>query len=184
MIAIVLGIVVGLLIALGPWSILAEPVNHLNDTLVQGGYSCLDWLLGFGGPELAAHPISNVLQIVFSIAMPGVVAVVLVATAKAAAKIRRMVSAILLILAFSSFIYMSAGDAITLSIIALLLACLLSLGQGLVITLPLVALATVMAVSYGTLIWTGNTPAIGRGALELSMYTQGNGIQEIGRAHV
>lgn len=177
MIAAVLGIVAGLLIALGPWSILAEPVNHLNDTLVKGGYSFLDWTLGLGGPELAAHPISDVLQIFFSTAMPGVVAVALVVAARAAAKVRRMVSSILLIVAFSSFIYMSVGDALTLSILALILAALLSLGQGLVITLPLIAFATVMAVTYGTLLWTGNAPAVGRGALELTAFTDGNGLQ-------
>lgn len=174
--AAVLGITFGVLVVFGPLSFLAAPIDALNEAFVKWGYEGLNFLLGLGGAEVTEHPASLVVQVLFSTAMPGVIACLLVAAGKGAKTLRRAVSSLLLIAAFTSFIYLPAGEAVALSICAVIVTVILSIAQGLFLTVPLISLATVLGLRYAVLLWEGTLPAIGRGAIQLATFTEGGGL--------
>lgn len=177
MIAAAAGIALGLLIAFGPLSFLSEPVDSLNESIVNGGYNALEWIFSFSGFDQVPHPVMEVTQIVFSTALPGLAALALVVAAKAANKIRRMVSIIVLVCAFSSFLYLPGAQAVALSIGALIVVGIMSVGKGAFVTVPLIVLATLIGVRYGMAIWGGGMSSIGRGAINISEMTQSNDLE-------
>lgn len=174
--AAIIGISVGLLVVFGPLSALAAPANNLNQLIVEWCQQATNFLVGLGGASAEEHPVGRVLQVVLSTAMPGIAAVALVVAGKGASNIRRMFSAVLMVAAFSSFIFLPLGQAFLLCIFALVASSILSLASGVLLTVPLVALATILGASYGLSMYAGDIPAISRGAIELAGFTDGEGL--------
>lgn len=168
MLYVIVGLVVGLAIALGPLGFLQSPFDSLAGFFVGATADLLAATLGELGELSNTTQLVTVLSVVLSTVIPGVVALGLVLLSRAAKKVRQNVSVIVVALALVSFMFVPWEVSLGLTVVALVFGVASSLASGVLVVLPLVALATILGVRYGVLLWNGESPEVAQGAQTLA----------------
>lgn len=164
---VLLGIVVGLLVALGPLDFVQTPFDAVANFLVGTTKDILAALF-VKVPSGGVYDTGLILTVLFGALAPGLVALVLVTVSKAAKRMRQSLCLIALLGAFGSFFVLPAGKAFVLLVLVAFLGIVVSLLQGAALSFPLMLLATILGIRYGVLIWDGSASEVSEGALFLS----------------
>lgn len=174
---LVLGLVLGLLVAFGPLGALSAPFDSLNTSMVTASHELLEALYGQLGSGVAQSPAAHAFQICLSVALPGIVGAALVVAAQAVQKTRAAVLMTLLLGALLSFFVLPFGQALGLAAVAGLLALLTVVTSNGVVPMVLVMMATLLGARHVVMVWTGGNPEVGPGAIELASITGGMGVE-------
>ena len=165
---VILGVLAGVAVAIGPLSFLKAAVDGVAVSLVSATASAVSQLLR-SAPFLDDHEhLVEVFAVALAVAVPGAVALGLILVARAAATMRRAVTAAALLAACASFAVLPAAQAVLLLVFVLLAGGLAVLVEGAVVAAPLAALATVLTVRFVVLIWTGSSSEVVQGSMRLA----------------
>lgn len=168
MLFIVLGVVVGVAVALGPLAFLSAPVDRFVNALVADVEHVLRSGL-HGTPYLAHEPrLVTVLSVLIGVLAPGIAALGLAGLARVSVSGRRALSAIALVAGLAGLFVFPAKDSVPVLIGALVVGALASFLTGALVTAPLAGLATIIEVRYGVELWHGKSSAVAAGAHRLA----------------
>lgn len=167
-----IGVVVGLLVAVGPLGMVRDPTRRISDTIVASVSDALSWVLGHL-PYADEHPkVVTVLAVLAAVTTPGIAALVLVWASGAAQTVRNALGVIVSLASLGSFLVLEPSQAGTLVIAALAAVVLLLTPVIFVARAGLWALATVIASAHLVQLWNGQAPPIAEGAQILASMTQ------------
>lgn len=175
MLFVIIGIALGLAVALGPLAFLYAPFDALSNFLVGATGDLVAGLLGKLAGVEHTEGVVVALSAVLGAATPGAVALGLVLTSRATKKVRQGVAALAVAIALGGFFFLPAADALILLVLACIFGILAGIFEGVVLTVPLLALATVLGVRYGVVLWTGEASEVAAGAAALAGLTSESG---------
>jgi hypothetical protein len=169
MVFVLLGLGIGLALALAasPVPALIGPVDAVSGWLLDAGHRLVSAALELTGLP-ADGLLLQVLAMTLGAMVPGLVCLVLMTAARAAAGARRAVAGVLLVAALATFAILPAGQALLLVVVALAVSALLSLATGTVLVLPMVAVATVLGTRTVMVVLGGSSVEVTGGADLLS----------------
>jgi hypothetical protein len=171
MIFVLLGLAVGLAVAVGPLGFLQSPVDRLTNDLVLAVDRPINRVLA--DVHLSRHhqSLAASLAVLVATLTPGITAVLLAELAHASKKARQLASALLVAGALGSFFVLSTGGATGLLGAAVVLALASRVLTGAVLTTPLVALVTIIGARYLALLWHHSSSVVQSGATTLAVST-------------
>jgi hypothetical protein len=165
---VILGIILGLLVSLGPLSALAAPVDWVTNWLVGVGGDMVTNAVARLGHVPQTSKLALTLSAVLGAMTPGLIALTMVVAARGAKAFRRGAAAVAVLIALVSFLLVPVPQAVLLLVLALIVGVLPSVFNGMFITVPMLTIATVLAVRYGVLLWHGESNEVTAGALKLT----------------
>ena len=162
MLFIVVGIVLGLGIALGPVSVLSSPVASVSASIVEYGSQLAAKVLELASALPHTETLILLATPLAGVAVPGFMALSLAFVVKGSDALRRAFAVLVLIAAAFSFVVLSPGKAFSILVLAGAFAALSSLVSGVIVKLPLATLISAMAATIGLQMFHGTNPAIAK----------------------
>ena len=145
---LLVGIVVGIAIALGHLAYFAGAAASLSSTAERlvgsAGHRIITEAASHGAPRRSVLGLTAVLALL----VPGITALLLVAVARGAGRLKGLVALILVGIGIASFFYLSGGAAIGVAVLALAAAAVTMVATGPLLEAPLAALAAVIGTAF------------------------------------
>lgn len=171
MVFAILGILIGLLIVLGPLSILSGGADAVANSMILFTENVFKYLIDLTGLQ---GDWSIALSVIIANFTPGFVALFLLLSGRVGLNTRRAGGVGIALLGVVSFAFVPEKEAFTLLIVGIVLGVLVLLLSGRALTVILSALATTLGGSYLIALWgsRGKDGVADTGAAQLSSITQ------------
>lgn len=178
MLLIVVGVVVGLLLAfVGRVDAAAGHVDAAADAVVVKG---VHRVIATVAPAAAHGKVAPAVVALVAVAVPALLSWVLVALAGTPSVIRGLLGVLLVIVIAGSFVLLPITSALVLSAALVLVAVLVRIATKLVLTLPLVAAAVALGVRQVVLVVGDHASGLGRATRDLqSLSLLGHGLWHV-----
>jgi hypothetical protein len=145
---LVLGAAAGVAMAVLHVGSVADPARSLANSAQKvvgtGGHKLLSSAAGHGAPRPTIQAVAALLVVV----VPGVTALLLVAAARSALRLRGLVAVLLLGLGVAAYAYQPGRTASEALVVAVVLAAVAILASGPLVAAPLCALAGLIGVEF------------------------------------
>jgi hypothetical protein len=160
MLAALVGIILGFLVALGPLRWVQAPIANAADSATALVTETLTPLLG-KVPFLASSPkLHTTLVALVALMAPGLVALAVAVAAKAAGALRAVLAAAAAVVSLASFTVLPAGQSLPLVVIAALLVVSAVIPAVWLVQVGLWSVVGMLAVDHLLAIWQGSDQAV------------------------
>lgn len=159
MLTMLLGIIIGVVVACGALAVLAGPAHTTSDALVAVVAENFERLLGAAPPDVVSPSMSDVVMATAAAAAPAVVAACLVAAARIGAKAAPFLAVALTVLQVAAFVTLPPSQAIYL-LPLFGVAVSAALGAVKLAQVFAWALATWISITAVSAIWSGTDTAV------------------------
>jgi hypothetical protein len=170
---VVAGVVLGLLVSVGPWSAIGAPFDWIAAGLVDVSSSVVGTIAGAVPATPRTAEIIATIAAALSAMAPGLTARMIIAGAQAGPKARQPLAVFAIVVSVVALIALPFWQAFAVAATAAVIGALPHISRSALVSVPLVMIATVTAVRYSITVWTGKAAAVESGTASLAQVSHG-----------